>query len=201
MPRPRVYDLDSVLDTVESLAVRTGPAAVTVRAVASAAGVSNGALYHNFSSRAELLGRAWVRAGTRFLSIQRAAAESASGREAVVAAAYAPVLFAERHPDSARLVLTVRREEILGPGLSDELTAQLHGLDRRLVTLLIGLAEGMWGRGDAAAVDTITTCVVDLPTAILLNRDRLGDPTARAQLGAAVRAVLDIGAPLRKERQ
>ena len=50
VPRPRVYDLDTVLDAVEALVAAQGPAAVTVRAVASAAGVSNGALYHNFSS-------------------------------------------------------------------------------------------------------------------------------------------------------
>lgn len=201
MPRPRVYDLDTVLDAVESLATRSGPAAVTVRAVASAAGVSNGALYHSFSSRGELLGRAWLRAGTRFLAVQREAVQAASGVQAVVAAADAPATFAERHPESARLVLTVRREQILGPELPDELTAELLGLDNRLVAVLIELAVGVWGRRDAAAVDAITTCIVDLPTAILLSRDRLHDPTARAHLGAAVRAVLDTGpAPPRKER-
>jgi hypothetical protein len=56
---------------------------------------------------------------------------------------------------------------------------------------------------DARAADTITTCIVttcivttcivDLPTAILLRRDRLSSPTARAHLRAAVRAVLAVG--------
>lgn len=200
VPRPRVYDLDTVLDAVEALVAAQGHAAVTVRAVASAAGLSNGALYHNFSSRAELMGRAWMRAGTRFLALQRQAVGTASGVEAVVAAAEAPADFAARHPESARLVLTVRREEILGPELSDELTGELLGLDTLLVEVMIGLAEQLWGRRDAAAVDTITICVIDLPTAILLNRNRLHAPTARAQLRAAVRAVLDHGPPPRKER-
>lgn len=200
VPRPRVYDLDTVLDAVESLAAAQGPAAVTVRAVASAAGLSNGALYHNFSSRSELMGRAWLRAGTRFLATQRAAVGTAVGVEAVVAAAQAPGIFAEHHPESARLVLTVRREAILGPELSEQLTAELLGLDTLLVELMIQLAEQLWARRDAAAVDTVTTCVVDLPTAILLSRNRLHDPTARAQLGAAVRAVLDTGPPPRKAR-
>lgn len=199
VPRPRVYDLDTVLDAVESLVAAQGPAAVTVRAVATTAGLSNGALYHSFSSRSDLMGRAWLRAGTRFLAIQRAAAGTAAGVDAVVAAAEAPGAFAEQHPASARLVLTVRREELLGPELSEELTAELLGLDTSLVQVMLQLAEQLWGRRDAAAVDTITTCIVDLPTAILLSRNRLHDPTARAQLRAAVRAVLDHGPPPRKE--
>ncbi|WP_395309099.1 helix-turn-helix domain-containing protein [Mycobacterium sp. AMU20-3851] len=200
MPRPRVYDLDAVLDAVEGLVAAQGHAAVTVRAVASAAGLSNGALYHNFSSRSELMGRAWMRAGTRFLALQREAVGSASGVEKVVAAAEAPAEFAARHPGSARLVLTVRREEILGHELSEQLTAELFGLDALLVQVMIELAEQLWGRRDAAAVDTITICIVDLPTAILLSRNRLHDPSARAQLRAAVRAVLDHGPPPRKEK-
>ncbi|EUA07005.1 bacterial regulatory s, tetR family protein [Mycobacterium xenopi 4042] len=51
MPRPRVYDIDRMLDAAESLAAESGPSAVTIRAVAAAAAVSNGALYHTFGSR------------------------------------------------------------------------------------------------------------------------------------------------------
>ena len=40
-----------------------GPAAVTIRAISSATGVSNGAVYHTFGSRAGVLARAWLRAG------------------------------------------------------------------------------------------------------------------------------------------
>lgn len=52
MPRPRVHDPDRVLAAVESLAARSGPAAVTIRAVSEATGASNGAVYHGFGSRA-----------------------------------------------------------------------------------------------------------------------------------------------------
>jgi hypothetical protein len=44
-------------------------------------------------------------------------------------------------------------------------------------------------------LDTITMCIVDLPTAILLRRNRLRSNTAREQLRAAVKAVLDVGPP------
>lgn len=195
MPRPRVYDTDRVLDAVESLAVSSGPAAVTIRAISAAAGLSNGALYHTFGSRAGLIGRAWLRAGRRFLNVQTSLVDRASGTDAVVAAADAPAVFAERYPDSSLLLLTVQREQLLQPDLPGEVATELTDLDTALVELMIRLAKHVWNRKDAAAVDTITTCIVDLPTAILLRRNRLGSTTAREQLRAAVTAVLDIGPP------
>ncbi|WP_330255583.1 TetR/AcrR family transcriptional regulator [Nocardia sp. NBC_00565] len=203
MPRPRTHDPDAVLDAAESLAVRSGPAAVTIRAVAAATGVSNGAIYHTFGSRAELLGRSWLRAARRYLAMQTELVEAHLGADAsasdviaaVIAVAETPVAFAEQYPDSGKLLLTVSRGELLGDELPAEVAAELAGTDDTLVRLMVRLARALWGRGDRAAVDVITTCVVDLPTAILLRRDRLAKPIARQHLRAAVRAVLAIGPP------
>lgn len=200
-----MHDPDRVLDAVESLAVTSGSAAVTIRAVSAAVGVSNGAVYHTFGSRAGLLAQAWLRAGRRFLDAQHASVEQAlaapdrdAGRAAVAAAADAPAAFAEQHPNSCLLLLTMPRDELLGPNLPDEITAAIGELEAKLVGLMIRLAHSVWDRKDAAAVDTITMCIVDLPTAILLKRDRLRSKTAREQLGAAVRAVLEIEPPHRQ---
>jgi AcrR family transcriptional regulator len=202
MPRPRVYEPDRVLDAVESLAAASGPAAVTIRAISAAVGVSNGALYHTFGSRSGLMGRAWIRAGRRFLAVQNDLVDKAlsttgpqAPAAAVVAAADAPAVFAEQHPDSSNILWTVSREELLDSDLPDDVAAELNDLHRLLVGLLIRLAVNLWDRKDARAVDTITTCIVDLPTAILLRRDRLANPTAREHLRASVRAVLDVGPP------
>ncbi|OBI43729.1 TetR family transcriptional regulator [Mycobacterium kyorinense] len=202
MPRPRVYEPDRVLDAVESLAATYGSAAVTIRAISAAVGVSNGAVYHTFGSRAGLIGQAWLRAGRRFLTEQTTSVDralSAAGPqaavEAVVAAAEVPVVFAEQYPHSSQLLMSVRREELLSQDLPNEIATELRDLEQLLVGLMIRLAAGAWDRKDAAAVDTITTCVVDLPTAILLRRDRLGNTTAREHLRAAVRAVLAVGPP------
>ncbi|OBJ49114.1 TetR/AcrR family transcriptional regulator [Mycobacterium asiaticum] len=199
MPRPRIHDTDRVLDAAESLAVRAGPAAVTIRAISAAVGASNGALYHSFGSRAGLLAQAWLRAGRRFLDAQTAvvdAALAAPGRaaaiNAVAAAADTPAAFAEQHPDSCRLLLTVPRDELLDPGLPNDIRDEIRKLESMLIELMIRLAHRAWNRKDAAAVDAITVCIVDLPTAILLRRDRLRSTTAREQLRAAVRAVLEI---------
>jgi len=192
-----VHDPDLVLDAAETLAARSGPAAVTVRAVAATIGMSNGALYHTFGSRAGLLGRAWLRGAHRFLELQRELADGAGTDpvEAIVAASQAPSVFAERYPGSARLVLTVSRDELLGADLPAELADRIAATERQLIDLLIGLALRRWGRRDRRAVEVLTTCLVDLPTALLLRRDRWADPLAREQLRAAVRAVLAITPP------
>src|SRR5271156_5729812 len=112
MPRPRVHEPDQVLDAVESLAVKSGPAAVTIRAISAAVGVSNGALYHTFGSRSGLMGRAWLRAGRRFLGVHNNLVDKAlstSGPQApvaaVVAAADAPAAVATQDPDSSTVRL------------------------------------------------------------------------------------------------
>lgn len=198
MPRPRVYDEDQILDAVERLAAESGPAAVTIRAMSDATGVSNGAVYHTFGSRAGLVGRAWLRAGHRFLTVQGELIDAAldgDATAAVVAAAEAPAIFAGQHPHSSQLLWTVHREQLLGPDTPPDIAGQLADLDRLLVDAMIRLARALWDRKDAAAVDVITICIVDLPTAILLQRNRIHDHDARERLRAAVRAVLAVGPP------
>ncbi|MUL47543.1 TetR/AcrR family transcriptional regulator [Mycobacterium sp. CBMA293] len=206
MPRPRVYDLDAVLDAAESLAVEAGPAGVTTRSVATAAGISNGAIYHNFGSRAELVARTWLRAARRFLDVQTElvdaalAASDADPADAVVAAAQAPAVFYERQQQSAELVWRVQRDQLLGPDLPAPLAAELKDLDRRLIDLMVRLSSHMWDRRDGAVVDAITVCIVDLPTAIILSRNRINNSWARDRLTAAVRAVLaDEPTPTRRK--
>jgi AcrR family transcriptional regulator len=205
MPRPRVHDPERILDAAESLAVESGPAAVTIRAISAATGVSNGAVYHGFGSRGALLGRAWLRAGRRFLEAQASLIDHAltssgpqAAVDAVVAAADTPVVFAEKYPNSSALLWTVRREELLDDELPDEVATELKDLDALLIDVMIRLSLRMWDRKDAGAVDTIAMCIVDLPAGIVLKRNRLRSKTARQQLHAAVRAVLEIGPPPRR---
>ena len=207
MPRPRVYDLDAVLDAAESLAVEAGPAGVTTRAVAAAAGISNGAIYHNFGSRTELVARTWLRAARRFFDVQTElvdaalADKAADPVEAVVAAAQAPAVFYERRRQSAQLAWRVQRDQLLGPDLPASLAAELKDLDRQLIDLMVRLSSHLWDRRDGAAVDAITVCIVDLPTAIILSRNRISNSWARDRLSAAVRAVLaDEPTPTRRKQ-
>ncbi|WP_243793716.1 helix-turn-helix domain-containing protein [Saccharopolyspora gloriosae] len=206
MPRPRVHDLDQVLDVAERLAVEVGPERLTARLLAAEAGVPNGAIYHAFGSLAALRGRMWLRAADDFLRLQTGLIDRALGADpgfdaavnAVVAAADAPARLAETRPASARMLMTVRREQLLGPELPGELADELLGLDRRLVSeVLCRLATALWARRDGPSVEVITTCVVDLPTALLrrdLTRSGVSDDV-RARLEAAVRAILALDPP------
>lgn len=154
------------------------------------------------------MAHAWLRAGRRFLAVQTALVDQAgaqlgegAGVDAVVAAADAPVIFAQKFPDSGALLLSVRRQDVLAGDVPDETASELRELDKLLVNLMVCLAIEMWDRKDAAAVEVITACIVDLPTALLLRRGRLGSASARAQLHAAVRAVLAVGpTPPRRRR-
>ncbi|MEV6876578.1 helix-turn-helix domain-containing protein [Amycolatopsis sp. NPDC051128] len=198
MPRPRVHDLDALLDVAERLVAESGAGNVTVRGLAAAAGVPNGTIYHAFGSLSALLARVWLRAATAFLDLQTELVDQAPDAvDAVVAAAGTPAVFATRRPAAARMLLTVKADRLFGPELPDELADALHALDKRLVALLVRLARLLWDRGDGLAVEVVTTCVVDLPTA-LFRRD-ITDPLVRERLAAAVRAVLTVP-PREKDR-
>jgi AcrR family transcriptional regulator len=196
MARPRVHDLDRLLDTAEQMVAQVGAGNVTVRTLATAAGVPNGTIYHAYGSIGALLGQTWLRAASDFLDLQTELVDASDGVDAVVAAADAPAVFAERRPDAARMLLTVKRDQLLGPHLPTELADALIALDKRVVSLLVRLAHLVWGRRDRAAVEVLTTCVVDLPTALFRRPLAGGVPSisadTRSRLAAAVRAVLTV---------
>ncbi|HEX2314377.1 MAG TPA: helix-turn-helix domain-containing protein [Thermomonospora sp.] len=207
MPRPRVHDPDRVLDVAEELVASGGPERCTVRALAAASGMSNGAIYHAFGSVPALLARVWLRAAGDFLDLQAALADAARDPgDAVVAVADAPAVFAGRRPHAARMLMTVPRDRLLGPAVPGEPAEAMLALDRRLLDLLTRLARALWGRADAAAVEVVTLCVVDLPTAVF--RRALTEPAvdgrpvitddARRRLAVAVRAVLELPPPPRR---
>lgn len=186
-----------------------GPERFTVRALAAASGVSNGAIYHAFGSLPVLLGRLWLRAAGDFLDLQVELADAVQGGdreaavEAVVAAASTPAVFADRRPAAARMLVAVRRDQLLGPEVPQELAEALFALDKRLIALLTRLSRALWGRADGASVEVVTLCLVDLPTAVF--RRALTEPTTdgrpvieadtRARLETAVRAVLTLPPP------
>ena len=192
MPRPQVYDRDAMLDAAEDLAVEGGVTAVTIRAVSERAGISNGAIYHAFGSRGGLVGRAWVRAARRFLTLQREAVDAETDPVgAVVAAADTPAVFSERYPSSARLWLSIQRDELIGDVPAD-LQDDLRGLQKDLRDMLIRLSSAVFDRKDAASVAVIEDCIVGLPTGLMLRRPMPPTADTRRRLAAAVRAILSL---------
>jgi AcrR family transcriptional regulator len=205
MPRPRVHDLHRLLDAAERLIAEVGTSGLTVRGLAAVANVPNGTIYHAFGSMGALTAQVWLRAAGDFLDLQTelvdqaigetpavdtppartpaadtAATGSAKAVDAVIAAADAPAVFAARRPAAARMLLTVKQEELLGPHLPGELADAVLALDKQVVSLLTRLTHLVWQRRDARAVEVLTTCVVDLPAAFF--RRALTGPIAGVAL-------------------
>ena len=203
MPRPRIHDLDLLLDAAEQLAVESGAASVTVRALSEATSVSNGAIYHAYGSRAGLVGSVWLRAAQRFLALQSTSVDSVfdthpprDASDAVVAAADAPAAFLLEYPQSGRFLLAVRRSELIGSDdIPEQIAESLRALDTSITDLLIRLSRAVWDRSDRVAVAVIRECIVELPGAMLLRGERTPDPAVRERLAAAVRAVLAVPLP------
>jgi AcrR family transcriptional regulator len=192
MPRPQVYDRDAMLDAAEQLAVEGGVTAVTIRAVSERAGISNGAIYHAFGSRGGLVGRAWVRAVRRFLTLQKQAVDAEDDPvRAVIVAADTPAMFSEQYPASARLWLAIPRDELIGDAPAD-IQAELRALESDLRDMLIRLSIAMFDRKDAASVAVIEDCVVGLPTGLMLRRPMPPTADTRRRLAAAVEAILSV---------
>jgi AcrR family transcriptional regulator len=206
MPRPRTHDLDDLLDVAEQVVTEGGPSGLTLRRLASAAGVSNGSIYHAFSSKDELLARIWLRAAQRFLHMQvrrvdaALADENTSGPEvdAVVLAALSPVVFAARYPAAARLFFMQRRDQLVTGELPAWLVEQLESVQTQFSDLLVRLADSLWQRHDRVAVETIATCLVDLPGGLLRRQLESAhglDPHAEPRIAAATRAILALPLP------
>ena len=207
MTRPRSNDLGDLLDVAEQIVTAAGPTGLTLRRLASGAGVSNGSIYHAFSSKEELLARVWMRAAQRLTAMQAACVEAAlaggatdgtTAIEAVVAAALAPVDFAHAHPDAARLFFMQRRDQLFSENLPDDISADLEAGQQRFTGFLITLAQARWSRKDRLAVDAMASCVVDLPGGLMQRRLLSGaslDGQVRAQIEAACRAILALELP------
>jgi AcrR family transcriptional regulator len=199
MPRPRLHSLDELLDVAERLVTSGDPTGLTLRGLATAAGASNGTIYHAFRSKEELLARLWLRATTRLGTIMEDAVdpdgtrEGDAPRDAVVAVALAPVRLARAHPASARLFFAQRSDQLFSSDLAPEILSELDAIQRVFRGLLVSLARDVWDRTDAPAVEAITACVVDVPGGLLRRRlldGRPADAATERRIEAAVRAIL-----------
>jgi AcrR family transcriptional regulator len=199
MPRPRIHDIDELLDVAEQLITDSGLAGLTLRGLAAAAGVSNGSIYHAFASKDSLLAHAWLRAARRLYQFQIEGLDTAVtntlGTDAVVTAALAPVRLATSYPASARLFFAQRRDQLFSADLPVALSAELDAAQSEFTGLLRRLADLVWSRHDRAAVESIAACIVDLPTGLLRRHLMAGeavDELVGRRIEAATRAILAL---------
>jgi AcrR family transcriptional regulator len=195
MGRRRVHQPQKILDAARTLVLEEGAGAATVGAIASASGAPVGSIYHAFGSRDTLLARLWIRAvvrsQTRFLDALEDAGDPLDG---AVAAALSIFDFARDVPGDARLLVSLRREDLIQMPLSDELASELAELNRPIEEAIGALARRLFGRASRERVEQVALAVFDLPYGAL-RRHLIsgGRPPAsvRPALARAVRAALE----------
>lgn len=168
MAPPTKHSTDVILDAVRTIVLDEGPRAASVATIAKVSGAPVGSLYHRFGSRDGVLAAAWLRALERFQ--ESATARLREGQDPVergVAIVAGAVEFGTRHPEDARLLLAVRRRDLLDADPSDELRARLDAMNAPILAELHGIAAGLHGRVDDRSIDAVMRAVVDLPYAAI----------------------------------
>jgi AcrR family transcriptional regulator len=170
----RVFSTDEILDAARSIVVERGPRAATVEAIAAAAGVPVGSIYHRFSSIDELL----ARVGLQPL-------------ESAVAVALAMYDHCLDEPQDT-LLLDVLGRPALVASTSGLVHEQLQQVNDAIETLMAGLARSIFGRADRRSLDLVLLALVDLPRGFAHRRLSGGavTPARRELLPGAVSAVL-----------
>src|SRR5829696_2196387 len=163
MAPPRKHPTDRILDAARSLALSEGPRAVSVAAIADASGAPAGTLYHRFGSRDGILRAAWLRALEGFQGRWLEAARDPDPLEAAVAMATSVVSFARARPDDARLLLTLRPQDLLDGGPEAHFRELQRAMNAPLEADLRRVARALHGRADARALDAVLRATVDLP--------------------------------------
>ena len=195
MAPARKHETDVILDATRALVLRHGPRAASVAAIAKASGAPAGTLYHRFGNRDGVVTAAWLRALERFQSRALAAAADTpidTALETATAMAVAAIGFARELPDDARLLLTIRPDD-LRDGQPDAAFRQtLAAMNAPLIERVRELAAQLYGSSDPRALDAVNRAVADLPYAVVRRHAR-EDPMPdwlESDVAAAARALL-----------
>lgn len=188
MAPPRKHETDAILDAARELVLAEGPRAAGVAAIAKASGAPVGTLYHRFGNRDGILAATWLRALDRFQSLA-VAATADSAVEAAVAMALSAIEFAKRFPGDARLLLTVRPEDLVDAD-GGALVAAITSRNAPLVERLRQLARELYGADDRRSLDVLQRAVVDLPYAAVRRHVADVPEWLAGDLADSVRALL-----------
>ncbi|HTD58167.1 MAG TPA: TetR/AcrR family transcriptional regulator [Solirubrobacteraceae bacterium] len=193
MAPPRKHDTDRILDSARRIVLYDGPRAASVAAIARESNAPIGTLYHRFGSRDRILAAAWLRAVQRFQSGALEAVRLTDPVEAAVGMAVSQVSFAREQPEDARLLLALRRNDLLDADPDDSFRALLGMTNAPLEATLRRFADELRGRTDPRALDLITLAVVDLPNAAVRRHTREGGELPswlEEEIATAVRKLL-----------
>ena len=195
MGRQRVHEPQAILDAARSLVLDKGASAATIGAIADASRAPVGSIYHSFGSRDALLARLWVRSVRR--SQERFLAAIGDGPDPLadaVAAALSIYDFARDEPGDARLLASLRREDLVQIPLPPDVAADLAELNRPIAEAIGMLARRLFGSAGRQRVEQTMLATFDLPYGALrrhLVAGKRPPATLRRPLESAVRAALE----------
>lgn len=195
MAPPRKHDTDRILDAARTLVLRDGPRAASVAAIARESEAPVGTLYHRFGNRDGVLAAAWLRALEEFQRRALAGAAHPDPLEAAVAMASSQISFAREQSEDARLLLMLRRDDLLDAAPDDLFRARLDAINAPLETTITALTKALRGRADGRALDGVTRAVVDLPNATIRRYMRDGGRLPswlEHDVAAATRRLLEL---------
>jgi AcrR family transcriptional regulator/ketosteroid isomerase-like protein len=199
MGRRRLHEPQAILDAARTLVLDEGAPAATIEAIARTSGAPIGSIYHSFGSRDALLAQLWIRAvrrsQERFL---QAIENEGTPVDGAVAAALSIYDFAREAPGDARLLASVRREDLVQAPLPAEVATELEELNRPIERAIRTLTRRLFVRGGTKRIEQTTLAVFDLPYGALRRHLIAGKrpPAAlRRSLARAVRAALEGGSP------
>lgn len=170
-----------------------GARAATIDAIAASSGAPKGSLYHRFASLDDLLAEMWLRAARRAQEPFIAAVALPEPMQAAVAAALSLHDFALSNRPDARLLASLRREDLIDTPLNPRLARELSELNRPLENVFASLARRLFGRASRANIEATVCAVADLPLGAIRRHLIAGSsfPTRlRTQIEAAVGAAL-----------
>lgn len=174
MGRPPRHDVDRLLDAAAELVTTGGPGAVTMTAVARAAGAPSGSIYHRFPGRPALLAALWLRTVGRFQRGFLDALDTDPPAQAAPAAARHVIAWSRDHPHEAR-VLLYGPADFDHPHWPGEARSQLAAANGRVTAALRALAARM-GRSSPYDLERLTLAAVDIPYAIVRRHQSTGTP-------------------------
>jgi AcrR family transcriptional regulator len=177
------------------------PADLTIKAVSERARAPVGSIYYRFPSRAALLAELWLDAAGLF---QRELAAHAADTSSAGALAAWPIAWCRRHPSQARILLVLRREELLVPGTPERLLQRARALGKELGVLHRRLARRLLGGGGVRQLAAVRLALAAIPLAALREPLRLGkelEPELEEWVAAAAEAVVARAKEVGHERR
>jgi AcrR family transcriptional regulator len=162
MGRPELHSAGSILDGARTAVLADSSATITQ--IAATSGAPAGSIYHRFGSRDSLLAEMWIRAVGRSQDRFIAAIDSTEDPfNAAVAAGLSIFDFANHECEDARLLISLRREQLIRSPLPPNLASRLHNLNQPVESAITRLARSLYGTASRGRRQQVALAVIDIP--------------------------------------